>query len=343
MIYNNSIMTRSEIQQYFGNLAQIGGSRHYVLSDGWGRNLRGIDVNSGSGLQYTIMPDRGMDISLASFKGSNLVYLTCNAETHPSFYEPENFGWLHTFNGGLLTTCGLTYFGSPVTDNGEQLGLHGRYSTIPAKLVADLSEWIGDEYYIKLRGTTEEGRAFGDKLRLEREITTILGQNIIRITDKVTNFGYQASPYTILYHMNLGYPLLCENSQLIIDPVQTQPRDEIAAPGLKEFKQFIKPQAGYQEQVFYHTMKGNANGETDVTLQNKELGIALTIKFNISQLPYLAQWKMMGQGEYVLGLEPCNVPGKNRKALRDENILPYLQPGESTFNTIEVVVTDISK
>jgi hypothetical protein len=169
-----------------------------------------------------------------------------------------------------------------------------------------------------------------------------LEKNIIRITDKVTNFGFQASPYTILYHMNLGYPLLCENSQLIIDPVQTQPRDETAISGLNEFKQFIKPQAGYQEQVFYHTMKGNAKGETDVTLQNKKLGIALTIKFNISQLPYLTQWKMMGQGEYVLGLEPCNVPGKNRKVLRDENILPFLQSGESKTNLIEVIVTDIS-
>ena len=120
-------MKRNEIHQYIGNQVQLGGTRHYVLSDGWGRNLRGIDVNSGSGLQYTIMPDRGMDISLASFKGTNLVYITCNGETHPSFFEPENLGWLRTFAGGLVTTCGLTYLGSPVTDEGEQLGLHGRF------------------------------------------------------------------------------------------------------------------------------------------------------------------------------------------------------------------------
>lgn len=334
-------MKRNEIQQYIGNQAQIGGSRHYVLTDGWGRNLRGIDVSSGSGLQYTIMPDRGMDISLASFKGNNLVYLTCNGETHPAFYEPENISWLHTFAGGLLTTCGLTYLGGPVTDGGEQLGLHGRYSTIPAKQVADLSEWIGEEYYIKLRGISEEGTIFGNKLRLEREITTIRGQNIMRITDKVTNFGYQKSPYTILYHMNFGYPLLSEDAELIIDPAQTLPRDTAAGTGLKEFKQFIKPMAGYQEQVFYHTMQASANGEAMATLQNKKLGIAITIKFNVARLPYLTQWKMMGPGEYVLGLEPGNVPAKNRKVLRDENILPYLQPGESIINSLEVALTDI--
>jgi hypothetical protein len=88
-------------------------------------------------------------------------------------------------------------------------------------------------------------------------------------------------------------------------------------------------------------MQADSKGYTSATLQNKKLGIALTIKFNISELPYLIQWKMMGQGEYVLGLEPSNVPLKNRKELRDENKLPYIQPGESVTNNIEVILTDI--
>ena len=153
-------MKKNEIKEYIGNQAQIGGTRHYVLTEGWGRNLRCIDVNSGRGLQYTILPDRGMDISLASYGGTNLVYLTCNGETHPSYYEPENIGWFHTFTAGLLTTCGLTYLGSPVTDEGEELGLHGRYSTTPAQKVTDLSEWINDEYIMKVKCTVEEGRIF---------------------------------------------------------------------------------------------------------------------------------------------------------------------------------------
>ena len=334
-------MERNKLQQYIGNQAQIGGSRHYVLADGWARHLRAIDINSGSGLQYTIMPDRGMDISLASYKGINLVYLTCTGETHPAFYEPENFGWLRTFSAGLLTTCGLTYLGAPVTDGNEQLGLHGRYSTIPASQVSDLSEWVGDEYHIKIKGIVEEASIFGHKLRLERQIETIQGQNNLRITDKVTNFGYLPSPYTILYHMNLGYPLLCEDSTLTIEPQQTEARSDAAKTGMTNFREINPPTAGFQEQVFCHTMQANENGETSTCLQNKKLGVALTIKFNIKQLPYLIQWKMMGQGEYVLGLEPSNVPLKNRKELRDENRLPMLQPGESTTNSIEVVLTDI--
>jgi hypothetical protein len=282
-----------------------------------------------------------MDISFANFKGNNLVYISCNGETHPAYYEPENFGWLRTFTGGLLTTCGLTYLGAPVTDEGEALGLHGRYSTIPAKQVADLSEWIGDDYLIKIRGIVEEGHIFGDKLRLEREITTIQGQNRITIKDKITNFGNKPSPYTILYHMNLGYPLLCEDAKLVINPEHTTPRDEQAVSGIKEFRSFIKPEEGYKEQVFIHYMKADSEGKTTVQLQNIKLGVELSINFKTAQLPYLAEWKMMGQGEYVLGLEPSNVPLKNRKVLRDEKILPFLKPGDSTSNEIEVILSEL--
>jgi galactose mutarotase-like enzyme len=335
-------MKSNELMRYIGNLSQLGGTRHYELSDGWARNMRAIDVNAGAGLHYTILPDRGMDISLASFKGNNLVFLTPNGETHPAYYEAEKLGWLRTFSAGLLTTCGLTYFGPPVKDGNEELGLHGRYSTIPAKQVSDKSGWIGDDYHIKVSGIIEEGRLFGDKLRLEREISSILGENKIIITDKITNFGRQASPYTILYHMNLGYPMLSKDAELIIQASETLARDADALSGLKEFNRFPEPQASYNEQVFHHIMKGDSKGETSATLVNKKLGISLKIQFNIASLPYLTQWKMMGIGEYVLGLEPCNVPCKDRKSLREENILPVLQPGESVNNKIEISVTEIA-
>jgi galactose mutarotase-like enzyme len=336
-------MKKNELLQFIGNQTQAGSARHYVLSEGWGRNMRCIDVDSGSGLRYTILPDRGMDISLASFRGVNLVYLTCNSETHPAFYEPENIGWLRTFNGGLLTTCGLTYLGAPVNDNGEELGLHGRYSTIPSRNVCDLSQWEGEDYVIKIRGTAEEGFMFGNKLRLERELLTVAGTNTIRITDTVTNFGFNPSPFTILYHMNLGYPLLNENAELLIDSVSTSPRDESAEKGIPEISKFTRPQAGFREQVFDHLMKADSKGMTSAKLQNRSLGISLTIRFDTSTLPYMVQWKNMGQGDYVLGLEPCNTPGKNRKLLRESNMLPVLNPGESRTHRIEVLLDEVKK
>jgi galactose mutarotase-like enzyme len=303
--------------------------------------MRATDINTGSGLRYTVLPDRAMDISLASYKGINLVYLTSNGETHPAFYEPEGVGWLRTFAAGLLTTCGLTYLGSPCEDEGEQLGLHGRISTSPARQFADLSEWDGGEYNIKVKGIIEEGFLFGNKLRLERAISSVLGESAIHVQDKITNFGSKPSPFTILYHMNFGYPLLSEDTELIIDPSETIPRDPDAVPGLNDFRRFIKPQPDYKEQVFYHKMKGNNAGDAEVTIRNQTDRTAVTIKFNIEQLPYITQWKMMGCGEYVLGIEPCNIPCKSRNVLRKENILPFLQPGESKIINLEIIVSDL--
>lgn len=327
--------------KYIGNISQLGGVRAYELTDGWARNMRAFDVNTGGGLRYTILPDRGMDISMAGFKEYNLVYVTCNGETAPSYYEPEGIGWLHTFNGGLLTTCGLTHFGGPAADEGESHGLHGRYSTIPARQVADCSGWVNEEYHIKLKGIVEEGRLFGNKMRLEREITSVLGTNELEITDTITNFGSKPSPYMILYHINLGYPLLSEHADLVIDPETTSARDKNAELGMNQFREFIEPQESYDEQVFFHKMKDEGGGFVTASLLNKSLGIRFNLRFNIQQLPYLTQWKMMGEGEYVLGLEPCNVVGTSRKQLKDEDCLPCLAPGETVVNTIRISIKEI--
>ena len=334
-------MEKNELLRYIGNISQTGYCRHYTLNEGWGRGMRASDINTGSGLQYTVLPDRGLDISLASYKGVNLVYLTCNGETHPAFYEPEGLGWLHTFAGGLLTTCGLTHFGAPCIDNGEHLGLHGRISTIPVKQFADLSGWDENDYNFKIRGIIEEGVLFGKKMRMEREISSKRGQNMIRIKDVITNFGNKPSPYNILYHMNFGYPLLDENAELVIDSAETIPRDQEATNGITDFRTFIKPQQEYKEQVFFHKLNGGNNGVSSVILKNKKIGVSVSINLNVNELPFLTQWKMMGYGEYVLGIEPCNVPCKSRDMLREEKLLPMLEPDESKTNILEISVNDI--
>ena len=96
---------RAKQLRYTGNPVQLGGTRHYRLSGGVQDGVRCIDVRTGSGFDFTVVPDRGLDISLASFKGRNLTYLTDAAEAHPSYYDPEGAEWLRTFTGGRLTTC----------------------------------------------------------------------------------------------------------------------------------------------------------------------------------------------------------------------------------------------
>ncbi len=168
MKIGKQVYTRAEVLRRVGNMSQIGGTRHYMLSEGRARGVSAIDIDTGAGLRFTVVPDRNMDISAASYKGTNLVFATPNGEVHPSYYETQGGGWLRTFFGGLLTTCGLTYLGGAGKDGDEDLGAHGRASTTPATRVCDLSRWEGDEYVIEVSGVMEDAVIFGDKMRLTR-------------------------------------------------------------------------------------------------------------------------------------------------------------------------------
>ena len=69
-------------------------------------------------------------------------------------------------------------------------------------------------------------------------------------------------------------------------------------------------------------------------------GIGVYVKFTVATLPLLCEWKMMGAGEYVVGIEPSNVPVANRADLRNQGLLPFIQPGESVENKVEIGVLD---
>ena len=197
--------TRAELLERVGNMAQIGGTRHVVLNDGPAKGVAAFDVDTGTGFAFTVLPDRGLDVSRASYKGLGLAYLTANAEVHPAFYDRHGFGWLRNFFAGLLTTCGLTNIGGPCTDGDEELGLHGRYTNLPARQVQDRSGWDGDEYRIEIVGTIDDTVLFGDKLRLVRTITTQLGRRGLTIRDRVENVGNKPVSYT---HLTLPTILL---------------------------------------------------------------------------------------------------------------------------------------
>ena len=333
--------TKSEILQRVGNAAQLGYVRRYELTDGKAKGVSAIDVATGGGLQFTVLPDRGLDISLARYNGINLSFLTATGETSPHFYEPSGIGWLRTFAGGLLTTCGLSHFGPPAADAVEPYGLHGRYSTLPAASVNSSATWDGDDYRLEVSGIVEDARIFGDKLRLTRVISAMAGENRIVIDDTLHNFGYQRSAAMILYHFNLGFPLVDDGASVHIDGSDVQPRDPDAAPGLPDWRKVIAPVPGYREQAFFHTMKKDVNGLATASIMNPALlgGLSLKLSFTADTLPYLTEWKMMGQGDYVIGLEPGSAPVMERSELIKRGLLRYLDADETRSHRIELSVS----
>ena len=108
--------------------------------------------------------------------------------------------WARSFSG-LLLTCGLDHILGPERGAGRQLqlsrqerrsrhSLHGRVSTIPARLTGYGETWDGDRCVLWAEGIVQQSAVFGEDLHLIRRIEADVGGNEIRISDRVVNHGF---------------------------------------------------------------------------------------------------------------------------------------------------------
>lgn len=334
--------TRDQLLQHVGDIGQFAGVRVGELGDGFERGLRVADFRTGSGFEFTVLVDRGMDIGPTSFQGASIAWRSPTTAIGPAFYEPEGLGWLRGFHGGMLNTGGLTHMGAPTVDEGQPLGLHGRASYTPASHFSFGGDWQGDEYEMWISGQVRQAVVFGEYLVLRRRISARLGESRLVIEDTVTNEGYQPTIHMQLFHVNFGFPVVSEHTELLAASAEVKPRDDIAAPGLGQHHRFQPPTPGYQEQVFYHTPRVGPDGYAQYGLANRHFGggrgLGGYVRFRAAELPTLVQWKMMGQTFYVCGLEPSTHGVQGRAKERAEGRLTYLQPGESRHYRVEIGV-----
>ena len=216
---------------YIGDPYQLYGVLPYELSEGKGRGMRLLHLKNGKGLEMDVSLDRNGDISSLSYKGTNLSYLSSCGYVHSSYYERKGNGFLSSFTAGFLTTCGLTHFGASCVDEGEELGLHGSIANTPTSN----HSYEVKESSILVRSETRDEEIFSHKLVLNREIEMSLDANRFSIHDLVSNRGDIASPLMLLYHMNLGYPLLDEDAELKVSSLSVQPRTAHAKEGLESW------------------------------------------------------------------------------------------------------------
>ena len=334
--------TGFDLRKYVGDMSQIAGMKSYQLLEGKSKGVRAVDFWTGTGLNFTVVLDRGMDISRASYKGSSLCWRSCTGEIHPYSFESQGAGWLRGFFGGLLTTCGLTYLGAPCIDQGEHLGLHGRISYIPAENIQMNQEWEGEDYVMSLSGQMRQSCVFGENLVLKRKIIAWLGRSEILLEDVVENDGFKESPFMILYHINIGFPLLSPGSKFVSPSVKIAPRDSEAEEDIEKFNEVeMPPLSGYREKVYYHEMKADENGmvRCAVLAENaSEEPYGLYVIYNKNQLPRFVQWKMLGEQNYVLGIEPSNCWTEGRDKEREWGTLEFIKKGEKRKFTLRLGV-----
>lgn len=317
------------MNQYIGHDSQLCGVEEHRLVGGKGDGMRLYEVNNGKGIMLTVSPDRNGDITRLWYKGINLCYMSPCGYVAPAYYDSIGSNWLQSFTAGFLTTCGLQAVGSPCTDEGEELPLHGSIANIPC----EQAYWTEEDGELVIHTVTKDETIFGRKLRLTRRLRVSTEENRFVIEDTISNTGDRVEPFEILYHMNMGYPLLDEDSVVTIPSVEVVPRDDHAAKDIQNWMHMEKPKAGYQERCYYHKF---ADRIVSAEICQPKLDMRLKITFDAKELDGFVEWKMMGVRDYVLGLECGNCYPDGRDVMRRTGMLKFLQPGEKKTYSVEV-------
>ena len=317
---------------YIGHPSQLCAVEEVRLTGGKGDGMRLLQVRNAAGLEFTVAADRCADIYRLIFKGDNMGYFSANGYVGPAYYDDLGAGFLKSFTAGFLTTCGLSTAGAGSVDEGEELPLHGTIGNTPCERIW----WTEDEENLYIHAHVSEEQIFRHKLHLTRVITCGKWENTITISDTVENRGHAETPVMLLYHMNMGYPLLSENAVIDIPSDTVRPRDAQAAKDLDTWNRMLPPTPGFEEQCYFHTF----GKEGKASIYNPDIRKGLTISFDKDVLDNFTQWKMMGYRDYVLGLEPSNCSLAGRAAQRKSGELKFLKPGEKKTYVVKVELTE---
>jgi Domain of unknown function (DUF4432) len=336
-------LPRSELLRRVGRLEQVAGVRLVTLGDGAERGVRVLEFRTGGGFSFDVVVDRAFDVGRCEIGGRSLAWTSAVGFAGPWYYEPEGLGFLRSFGGGLLTTCGLEHALFMAEDTAEQYhyppkptetyGLHGRVSNRPARLAAYGERWEGDECVLYAEGEVLQASVFGEQLLLRRRVEAPVGHSRLEIHDEVVNIGHDRTPHMLLYHVNVGWPVVDEGSELLVPATGVEPRGDHPVEG---YRIMHAPEAGYVEQVFEHELATEADGGVPVAIVNREAGIGAYELFRRDQLPHHLVWRMLGEGTYVVGIEPGTNRTAGRLDARRRGELIELGPGESRSYDLEL-------
>ena len=108
---------------------------------------------------------------------------------------------------------------------------------------------------------------------------------------------------------------------------------------MADYDRCALPEPGVLEQQFFHEMGADASGNTLCALVNDELELAVYLRYNVRELPCIAQWKVLRDAEYVMAFEPgnCHPIGRDRQKLLGHELLA---PMERRFAHLEIGVAD---
>jgi hypothetical protein len=335
-------LNRLDLARRAGDTSALGGLRHVVLDDGPGRGVRVIEVRTGSGLAFDVLVDRALDLGAAEHEGRGFGWRSATGIRHPGLHENADeygLGWLRSFTG-LLVTAGLDHSGHAESADAAHFRypfrkttwnpLHGRIGNTPATLLGAGEQWDGDRCTLWIEGEVRQAAVFGEHLHLRRRIEADLGEDVIRLFDTVTNAGFDRTPHVLLYHLNLGWPLLDEGSRFVAPIRRTLFFSPSVAEQRVSYQRMPGPLAGFAEQVYGHELVADEAGAVGAALVNEQLGLAVSVRWSPAQLPGFAEWLHLREGGYAMAIEPTS------RQMRRHGDRDWLEPGESRQYALQI-------
>ena len=257
-------------------------------------------------MQFNVMTGKCLDIADFTYKGINLNFLSKPGLSGRNHYDTHGQEALRSIMGGMFFTCGLENICAPCVDHGKEFPMHGRIRSTPGEHVSADARWEDERYLISIQGEMREAELFGENMVLRRRIETKYGSKRIKVTDEVSNESFREEPLMLMYHFNVGYPLLSPECQVVIPSKEVSPRDNVSSAQINRWNQIDPPKDNEPEYVFIHELVSDENGWSFAAIWNPEIEIGLKISFDRKYLPYFYQWKTSASGDYALGLEPAN-------------------------------------
>ncbi|MEZ0449316.1 DUF4432 family protein [Cellulomonas sp. ICMP 17802] len=284
-----------------------------------------IAVRLAGGLAFDVLPDRGLDLG-AAWWGSTPV-----AWRSPNPVDPgPGRGWEERFLGGLLATCGPDNIGEPRGSSGQ----HGTHHLTPATDVHWSRERVGAAWQVHVTGTVPHTSLGGPRILVERSIVATTGVPAVEVSDVVRNVGDEPVGVPLLYHVNLGAPLLRPGARLRVDAdtaVVREPlppgRDPLLTPA---------PGPGLAPVVAEHVGVRGAQAVLDGDDEHPDVVVTWTG----ATLPRLCTWSWPARGAYVLGVEPTNAPLFGPERDLPHAGAPVLEPGATWHTGVRIEIRD---
>lgn len=340
MRYLGREYSKKELMAYTGNIRQLIGAERLQYAEGNADGARLIRVYNGSGLEFLVTESRCMDMLSMTYKGIPINFLSKNGLVSPLRFLPADAeDTLKHLTGGMFYTCGTSNVGWECVDDNKRQVNHGRIKAMSASNTSARGFWTEDDYVIELQGEMRETSLFDENIALRRCIRTSFGEPALYITDVIENESYKPQPFMYMYHVNLGFPLVDSETEILISGADITVRDPETEPLICEYQKMDKPEHPGREVCLTHRFK--KKGQVISGAINRRLGLGFYIRQNTDVMPYLHEWKTNIAGTYALGLEPANCHCEGRVREREVyRTLRTLSPFEKVTVEIEIGILE---